>query len=737
MNPAIQTPSHSRLPCNSASSLFIPPMPRMSSAPRLKIRFFFLFLFAWSAGQLSAQDLLPPVARQSPTELTTHGKTRIDEYYWMRNRESQEVLDWLAGENSYLEAVMEPTKGLQEKLAAELRERIPQTDESVPVPDRGWLWYERIEDGQQYERHCRRSIQHPELPEEVVLDVNQIAEGQAFCSVFNPAASANGQLIAYAVDLVGRRKYTLCFRDLASGKTLDDRIVDVTGDIAWAEDNKTVFYTRQDPETLRADRVFRHVLGTDPASDELVFTETDVEFNVGVGKTRSRDYVVIASSQTLSSEFRLINAHHPEQEPVVFLPREENHEYSVDHLNGEFFVRTNWDAPNFRLMKVAQPGGDKSHWTEVLPHSATAFFESFALFNHWLVVEQRENGLTRIRYRKWDANGFSDVDFGEPCYAASLAVTPDTGADDVRYVFSSLKTPDSVFEVNLASGQRKLLKQDRIGGAFDPENYVTERLWAEARDGVRVPVSVLRKKTTPVDGTAPCFLYAYGSYGANTDASFDPSMFNFVDRGFVYAIAHIRGGQEMGRHWYEDGKLLKKKNTFTDFIDCGRFLVGQKYADPKRIYANGGSAGGLLMGAVANMAPELFHGIIAEVPFVDVMTTMLDDTIPLTTSEYDEWGNPNDPVYYDYMLSYSPYDNVEAKAYPHLLVTTGLHDSQVQYFEPAKWVARLRAKKTDGNLLLLHTDMEAGHGGSTGRYDQYAEIALRQAFVLRLAGLEK
>jgi oligopeptidase B len=709
----------------------------MSKFHRCQLAFWIPVLVSILVVPAAAQDLLPPVARQEPTELSSNGRTRIDEYYWMRNRESQEVLDWLTGENKYLDAVMEPTRALQEKLAGELRERIPQTDASVPVADRGWLWYDRIEDGQQYERYFRRPVAHPDAPEEVVLDVNQIAEGHSFCSVGGPDVSQNGQLIAFPVDLVGRRKYTVHFRDLATGKDLADRISDVTGNMAWAEDNRTLFYTRQDPETLRSDRVYSHVLGTDPATDRLVYTEMDPEFSVGVGKSRSRDFIVIASSQTLSSEFRLINAHHPELEPVVFLAREENHEYSVDHFNGEFFVRTNWDAPNFRLMKAADPGRDKSTWTEVVPHSTTTFLEGVALLRDWLVVEQRENGLTRIRYRKWDARDFSTVDFGEPCYAASMAVTPETATDELRYVFSSLRTPDSVFEVNLKTGARKLLKQDRIGGGFDTESYVTERLWATAHDGVKVPVSVLRKKSTPVDGTAPCFLYAYGSYGASTDANFDASMFNFVDRGFVYAIAHVRGGQELGRQWYEDGKLLKKKNTFTDFIDCGRFLISQKYADPKRIYANGGSAGGLLMGAVANMAPELFHGIIAEVPFVDVITTMLDDTIPLTTSEYDEWGNPNDPVYYDYMLSYSPYDNVETRAYPHLLVTTGLHDSQVQYFEPAKWVARLRAKKTDSNLLLLHTDMEAGHGGSTGRYDQYAEIALRQAFILRLAGLDK
>lgn len=697
------------------------------------------FLPVWLAlaPALATQDLLPPVAPQRPFELVTHGHTRIDEYYWMRERENPEVISWLTAENAYTQAQMEPTLPLQKKLADELRNRIPQDDDSLPRPLRGYDWFERTRDGLQYPVFIRRKSGDPDAAEEVVVDVNQLAEGHGFCSVGGFAVATSGNLVAWAVDRVGRRKYTIEFRDMATGRMLADRIPDTTGNLVWAEDNQTLFYCRQDPGTLRSDRVFAHRLGTAPETDRLVYTELDEEFSVGVGKSRSRQFILIQSVQTLSTETRLVNAYHPELEPEVFLPREENHEYDIDHLGGRFVIRSNWEAANFRLLECPSAGLEKSAWRELVPHSPGALIEGFELFDNWLVLQLLEKGLTRIRFREWNADSFRDLDFGEPCYEAGLAVTEQTDTSRLRFDFSSLRTPDSTFEFDLATGTKTLLKADRILGGFDRENYVSERLWATAGDGTQVPVSLVRHVRTPVDGTAPCLLYGYGSYGSSESAGFDPSILNLLDRGFVYAIAHIRGGSEMGRHWYEDGKLMKKKNTFTDFIDCGRFLIERKYADPKRLYANGGSAGGLLMGAVANMAPDLWHGIIAEVAFVDVVTTGLDASIPLTTSEYDEWGDPNQREYYDYMLSYSPYDNVEAKNYPNLLVTTGLHDSQVQYWEPAKWVARLRDRKTDRNLLLLHTEMEAGHGGASGRYDQYREAALRQAFLLRLAGISQ
>lgn len=686
-------------------------------------------------GTMAMQEPVPPVARKIPHELPGPDGPRIDEYYWMRERENPEVIAWLTAENAYTDAVLTPQKALRERLADELRQRIPQDDESVPWPDRGWLWYRRTENGRQYPIWLRRRMSVPDAIPETVVDVNRLAEGHGFCSLSNLAIAPNGNLVAWAVDLVGRRKYTIQFRDLATGQMLADQIVEVTPDMTWSEDGSTLFYVRQDPETLRSYQVFAHRVGTDAATDRLVYEEADEEFSVGLRKSRSRKFIFIESDQTLSTEARILDAHQPDAAPVVFLPRSEDHEYHVDHLGDRFVIRTNRDAPNFRLMTASGPGTPESDWQELLPHDPERLTESFELFDRWLVVEQWENGLTRIRFRRWGDQELRTLDLGEPCYEAGLSVTPDPSTDRVRMIFSSLRTPDSTFEVDLGTLERTVLKTERIGGGFDRNNYVTERLWAPAADGTLVPVSLLRRSTTPVDASAPCLLYAYGSYGASMSAGFDAAVLSLVDRGFVYAIAHIRGGQEMGRHWYEDGKLLRKKNTFTDFIDSARFLVAQKFADPRRLYASGGSAGGLLMGAVANMAPDLFHGIIAEVPFVDVVTTMQDPTIPLTTSEYDEWGNPADPEYFRYMLSYSPYDNVMARDYPNMLVTTGLHDSQVQYWEPAKWVARLRERKTDRNLLLLRTEMEAGHGGASGRYDQYAEIALQQAFLLRLAGI--
>lgn len=687
-----------------------------------------------------AQQPVPPQAAQRPHKMEIHGDTRIDEFYWMRDRENPEVISWLEQENAYREAVMAPLKDLQEKLAKELRERIKQDDESVPLPDHGYNWFTRIRDGQQYPNYYRQRIASESATAnqpELVLDQNALAEGQSYCSVGMLRSRPAGDIIAWAVDFVGRRKYTIQFKNVSAGEMLPDEIKDTTGRFIFAEDNQHLFYTRQDPETLRSYQVFCHTIGTDPQSDRLVYEEKDEEYSVGIDLSKSRKYLIITSAQTLSTECRIVDAHNPAADPIVFHPRERDHEYSVDHLNDRFVIRTNWQAPNFRLMQVDQAGREKSQWAILLPHDPAVFLQSFELLNDWLVVEERCNGLVRIRFRNWNDPDFKTIDFGEPCYAASLAATNIAETNLLRYSFSSLKTPNSIIEFDLKSGQKHLLKQDEILGGFDSANYISERIWATATDGTKVPIGVLRHKDTAVDGSAPLLIYGYGSYGASEEDDFNPAILSLVNRGFVFAVAHIRGGQEMGRHWYEDGKLLKKKNTFTDFIACTRFLVEQKYADPKRVYALGGSAGGLLMGAVANMAPGLYHGMIAEVPFVDVVTTMLDDSIPLTTSEYDEWGNPNDPEYYRYMLSYSPYENVQRREYPHLLVTTGLHDSQVQYWEPAKWVARLRARKTDHNLLLMHTEMSAGHGGSSGRYRKYQETALRQAFLLMLAGIEK
>jgi oligopeptidase B len=697
----------------------------------------FLFVPRCQLTVTAQEALQAPVAEQKPTLLTTHEKDRVDEYFWMRERENPQVVAYLNAENAYMKAQLAPTEGLQAQLFEEMKARIKQDDSSAPFPDRGYVYYYRTEEGKQYTVDCRRKLEGSDGttgPEQILLDENKLAEGHEFLDVSDLDVSSDSKLLAMGIDFVGRRMYSLRILNLETGQWLPDQVENMTGNFVWAEDNKTLFYTRQDPETLRSYQVFRHEIGTDPANDAIVFQEDDEEFSCDVGKTRSRNYVLIVSSQTLSSEVLYVDAHNPHQQPRVIQPREPNHEYSIDQYGDYFYVLTNWDARNFRLMRTPIAATGKSNWQEVVPHDEDVLLEGFELFDKYLVLEQRRDALTRLRIVPWDSTlPPHELDFGEPCYVASTAVIPDPETPWLRYRFSSLKTPPSVIEYNMETRQKRIVKEDEILGGFDKNNYRTERQWATARDGTQIPVSILYHKDTAIDGTAPCLEYGYGSYGYSMDASFDPAIFNLVNRKFVYAIAHVRGGQEMGRRWYEDGKLLNKKNTFTDFIDVGDFLVANKYANPKKLYARGGSAGGLLIGAVVNMRPALYDGVIADVPFVDVVTTMLDDSIPLTTGEYDEWGNPNDLEYFNYMLSYSPYDNVQAVAYPNMLVTTGLHDSQVQYWEPAKWVARLRERKTDHNLLLLRTNMDAGHGGASGRYDRYKETALRQAFLLFLA----
>ncbi|MFQ5570239.1 MAG: S9 family peptidase [Rhodothermales bacterium] len=677
----------------------------------------------------------PPEARVEPVELETHGDTRIDNYYWLRERENPDVIAYLEAENAYTDTLTAHTRDLQNVLFEEIKGRIKQTDTSVPYKLDDYVYYTRFEEGKEYPIYCRKkgSI---EADEEVMLDVNAMAEGHEFFAVRGRQVSSGQDILAYAVDTQGRRIYTLKFKNLTTGDILPDEIPDVTGNVAWGNDNRTLFYTKQDLETLRWFQIYRHVLGTDPAQDELVYEETDDTFSAFVFKTKSKKYLMIGSSQTLSSEYRYLDANDPTGTFEVFLPRERNHEYSVDHFENHFYIRTNDQAQNFRLMKTPVTATGKEHWEEVIPHRDEVFLSGFEIFKDHLVLSERKNGLTQLRVRPWDGSEEHYLDFGEPAYLAYISTNPDFNTQVLRYGYTSMTTPTSTFDYDMETREKTLLKQQEVLGGFASEDYVTERLYATARDGVEVPISLVYRKGTRIDGTAPLLLYGYGSYGASMDATFSSSRLSLLDRGFVFAIAHIRGGQELGRQWYENGKLLKKKNTFTDFIDCGQYLIEQKYADPERIFAQGGSAGGLLMGAVVNMRPDLFNGVIAAVPWVDVVTTMLDDSIPLTTSEYDEWGNPNDKEYYDYMLSYSPYDNVEAKSYPNLLVTTGLHDSQVQYWEPAKWVAKLRTLKTDHNLLILKTNMDAGHGGASGRYKRYHEIAFQYAFLLDLAGIQ-
>ncbi len=678
----------------------------------------------------------PPTAKVIPHEIERHGHVRVDDYYWMKERDDPAVVAYLEAENEYTEAVMAHTKEFQGTLFAEIKGRIQQTDESVPYKLDDYFYYRRLEDGKDYAVHCRRKGSL-EAPEEVMIDANVLAQGHEYFSVAGLKVSYDQDILAYATDTVGRRIYTVGFKKLATGKTLAETIPEVTGNLAWANDNKTLFYSKQDLGTLRSHRIYRHVLGTDPADDVLVYEEDDEAFYCYVFRTKSKRYLLIASSQTLTSEYRYLDAGDPLGEFRVFEPRRRDHKYSVDHFGDHFYIRTNVDgATNYRLMKTPVSRTGREHWRAAAAYREDVLLQDFEIFNDHLVIAERREGLVRMRILPWSGGEEHEIDFGEPAYLASIDVNPEFETSLLRYRYTSLTTPSSVYDYDMETRERTLLKREKVLGGFDPDDYRTERIHATAADGVKVPVSlVYHRGKARLDGTSPLLVTAYGSYGTSRDATFLSPRLSLLDRGFVFAIAHVRGGEDLGRPWYEAGKLENKKNTFTDFIACTEHLVARKYGDPRRVFALGGSAGGLLMGAVINQRPELYHGIIAAVPFVDVVTTMLDDSIPLTTGEYDEWGDPNKKDFYEYILSYSPYDNVAAQNYPHLLVTAGLHDSQVQYWEPAKWVAKLRVTKTDRNRLILKTELGAGHGGPSGRYERYRETAFQYAFLLDLAGL--
>ncbi|MER3522795.1 MAG: oligopeptidase B [Ignavibacteria bacterium] len=680
------------------------------------------------------QTLQAPRAAVRPTTLEKHGHVRTDHYYWLRERDNPEVIEYLEAENAYTDAIMTPYKELEENLFAEMKARIKQTDLSVPYKLDDYYYYTRYEEGKEYPIYCRKRGSLTAL-EEVIIDGNVMAQGQPYFAIGATAVSFGQDILAFAVDTVGRRICTIRFKNLTTGELLPDEIRSSTPNIAWANDNRTLFYAKQDPTTLRPYRIYRHTLGTRPQDDVLVYEEKDETFSCRVFRTKSKRFLMIASTQTLSTEYRFLDATTPEGEFKVFHPRERHHEYFVDHFEDYFYIRTNDDAKNFRLMRT--PVGDtrKTAWRDVILHRKTVLLEDFEIFHDFLVLTERHNGLRRLRILPWLGASEHYITFDEPSYYVAVDVNPDFHTHLLRYRYQSLVTPNAVYDYDMRKRTKKLLKQDEVLGGYDPNAYQSERRYARATDGTLVPISMVYKKGMKRNGNNPLLLYGYGSYGISTDATFSSARLSLLDRGFIYAIAHVRGGEELGRAWYEDGKLLKKKNTFTDFITCARYLIDEGYTQPDRLFAMGGSAGGLLMGAVINMAPELFKGVVALVPFVDVVTTMLDESIPLTTAEYDEWGNPNDKPYYDYMLSYSPYDNVEAKAYPNLLVMAGLHDSQVQYWEPAKWVAKLRAMKTDSNLLLLKTNMEAGHSGASGRFRRLRETAFQYTFLLRLAGL--
>ncbi len=677
-----------------------------------------------------------PMAEMRPHEMTLHGDTRIDNYFWLNERENPEVIAYLEAENAYLAKVMAHTEELQEDLFEEMKGRIKKDDSSAPYELNGYWYYTRYIKGGEYALHCRRPGSM-DGDEEIMFDGNAMGEGLGYFSLRGVNVSPDSKLAVYGVDTFGRRFYTLRVKDLTTGKILTDEIKDVTGNVTWAMDNKTLFYTRQDPETLRPYQIWRHELGTDTSRDVLVFEEKDDTFRCYVRRSKSDKYLFIASSQTLSTEYRLLDADNPTGEFRVFQPRQRDVEYRVSHQGDRFLVLTNLHATNFRLMECGLEQTWLANWKEVVPHRDDVLLEDVEIFDDYLVLGERFDGLTHIKVVPMDGSDPHHLDFGEPTWSVRTSYNPQMDVHDLRFSYTSLTTPRSTFVYEMKTRKKKLIKQEEILGGFDGANYQAEYLHVPARDGEMVPVSLVYRKGFEPDGTSPLLLYAYGSYGASMDASFRSSRLSLLDRGFVFAIAHIRGGQEMGRQWYDDGKLLKKKNTFTDFIDCGRYLVDKKYTSRDRLFAAGGSAGGLLMGAIVNMEPDLWRGVEAAVPFVDVVTTMLDDSIPLTTGEYDEWGNPNVKEYYDYMLSYSPYDQVSAQAYPAMLVTAGLNDSQVQYFEPAKWVAKLRAVGTGDNPLIFKINMESGHGGKSGRFRRLEEQALAYAFFLDLAGIKE
>ncbi|WP_232225194.1 S9 family peptidase [Seonamhaeicola sp. S2-3] len=677
-----------------------------------------------------------PVAAKKPKELRIHNDVRVDNYYWLNQRENQEVIDYLNAENEYTKAVMQPTESFQTELFEEMKSRIKEDDTSVPYKLNGYWYLTRFEKGKDYPIYARKK-ETLEAKEEILFDCNEMAKAHAYFKLGGIAISPDNKLAAFSTDIVSRRQFTIQIKNLETGEILEDKIENTTGGITWANDNKTLFYSKKDEVTLRSYKIFKHKLGTKASDDVLVYHEEDDTYNTFVYKSKSRKYIIIGSSSTLSTEYRILKADNPDGEFKIFQERQPNLEYSIAHYNGCFYILTNHNgATNFKLLKAKENNTSINNWEEVIPHRKDVLLEDIEIFKDYLVVNERENGLNKLRIISWDGNEDYYLSIPSETYTVYIGNNPDFNSNTLRYVYNSLTTPTSVIDYNFKTKEQKVKKeQDVLGGKFNKNNYKSKRIWATARDGVKIPISLVYRKGIELDGTNPLLQYAYGSYGSTTDPSFSSIRLSLLDRGFIYAIAHVRGSEYLGRDWYENGKLLTKKNTFYDFIDCSKFLIEQKYTSKEHLYAYGGSAGGLLMGAIINMNPELYHGIIAAVPFVDVVTTMLDDTIPLTTGEYDEWGNPNKKTYYDYMKSYSPYDNVEAKAYPNMLVTTGLHDSQVQYWEPAKWVAKLRELKTDSNILLLHTDMNSGHGGLSGRFESLKEVALEYAFLLYLEGI--
>jgi oligopeptidase B len=677
----------------------------------------------------------PPVAEKIKKELTENGNTRTDNYFWLNETENPKVLEYLKAENAYTDEMLKHTRGLQEKIYNEIIGRIKQDDSSVPYRDNGYYYYTRYEDGKEYPVHCRKkgTIDNTE---EILLNVNEMAKGHNYFNVTGLSVSQNNKFLSYGVDTTGRRKYTIHFKNLETGETYKDKIPNTTGYAVWANDNKTLFYTLKD-NTLRAYKIFRHRLGDKPSGDKEIFHEKDEAFNTTVYKTKSDKFLMIGSFSIVASEYRILNADNPDGEFKIFQERERDVEYFIDHYEDIFYIKTNLKAKNFRLMKTSIDKTSKENWKEIIPHRTDTLLEELEIFNDYLVLQEKKNGLNRLRILGLKNKSDHYLNFGEAAYSASIDRNREFDSVLLRYSYTSLITPRSIIDYNMKTGEKLILKQDEVLGGYNKDDYNVERLYAIADDGTKIPVSLVYKKGIIKNSNNPLLLYGYGSYAISMEPVFSPTRLSLLDRGFIYAIAHIRGGQEMGRAWYDNGKLLNKKNTFTDFINCSEFLIKEKYTSKDKLCIMGASAGGLLMGAVVNMRPDLFKAVVANVPFVDVITTMLDESIPLTTGEFDEWGNPKLKEYYDYILSYSPYDNVAEKNYPAMLVLTGLHDSQVQYWEPAKWVAKLREKKKGNNILLLKTNMEAGHGGASGRFEKFKEVALEYAFLLDQLNITK
>ncbi len=690
----------------------------------------------------------PPVAKKIKKELTIHDDTRIDNYYWMRlsdeqknsenpDAQTQDVLDYLNAENTYTKSVLNHTETFQEKLYTEIIGRIKQIDESVPYKKNGYFYYTRYEEDKEYPIYCRK-IESIENTEEVMLNVNEMAEGHDYYSIRSLRVSKNNQLLAFGVDTLSRRIYTIKIKNLKTGEILTDQIEGTTGSAAWANDNETLFYTIRDPETLQAYKINRNTMGQTTDQDKTMFVEEDDQFSSGVYKTKSDEFIIIASRMTESNEYQILKANNANGNFKVFSKRKMKHEYSIDHYKETFYIVTNRDkAKNFKLMSTSENKTDERYWQNVIEHRDDVYLNGIEIFKNYLVIQERKNGLLQLRVTTWDKKTDYYLNFGEAAYAAYLSTNVDFNLQILRYYYTSLTTPGSTYDFDMQSKEKTLLKQQEVVGGYNADEYQTERLYAAANDGTSIPISLVYKKSLKKETGNPLLLYAYGSYGSPIDARFSSTRLSLLDRGFIFAIAHVRGGQEMGRDWYENGRLMHKKNTFTDFINCAEFLIKEKFTDSSHLFAYGGSAGGLLMGAIANMNGMLFKGIVAAVPFVDVVTTMLDETIPLTTSEFREWGNPKEKDAYDYMKSYSPYEQVEAKYYPAMLVTTGLFDSQVQYWEPAKWVAKLRELKTDNNSLIMDCDMETGHGGASGRFKRYRRTALTYAFILDQIGVHE